>query len=52
MNKSPSGKNRTGEEPGNKPGPLLPLLNGAVLLCFLFCVVTLILYTLAARRED
>ncbi|MDR2375328.1 MAG: hypothetical protein LBD96_02700 [Treponema sp.] len=52
MNKSPAEKSRTGERPGKKPGPLLLLLNGAVLLCFLFCAVTLILYTLAARRED
>ncbi|MDR0730783.1 MAG: hypothetical protein LBF63_03880 [Treponema sp.] len=52
MNKSPAEKSRTGERPGNKPGPLLLLLNGAVLLCFLSCAVLLILYTLAARRED
>ncbi|MDR0669622.1 MAG: hypothetical protein LBF95_06030 [Treponema sp.] len=52
MNKSPAEKSQTGEKPGNKPGPLLLLLNGAVLLCFLFCAVVLILYALAARREE
>jgi hypothetical protein len=50
MNKSPAGKSRAGERPGKK-NALLILLDGAVLLSFLFCVVILILYALAVRRE-
>jgi hypothetical protein len=53
MNKSPAEKSPAGERPGKTPGPvLLTLLNGAVLLAFLFCAVILILYALAVRRAD
>ncbi|MDR2135656.1 MAG: hypothetical protein LBO76_03480 [Treponema sp.] len=53
MNKSPAGTGRGREKPGGTPGPLLlALLNGAVLLSFLFCAAALALYALAVRREE
>ncbi|MDR2176648.1 MAG: hypothetical protein LBP20_01235 [Treponema sp.] len=53
MNKSPAGTGRDRERPDKTSCPLLlVLLNGAVLLSFLFCLVILILYALAVRREE